>query len=498
MTGRMRTTRQLLRSVVPLPERGGAQLPDGSRLIPDPILAGSNPCRQTCRLREAPRRRALGICARFPADARFGVVVGVCRAWRDPDLATRICAARPHSRIPRLRLVGADPRPLLERDMTGDGIVDITAIRGREESAACRRPIGLEILARDVRWRGPADGVRRICIERFAPVLRRLPMDPLAGTFAGEDEPDAFVIRPDPGLVAALAAVPGDIPVLAASGKKDLASAGSRKRAAPDRPVVAMARFSAPAVVAALRAQGLDTGLQASRRRRARAAARLPRRRLRGGAEVRPDGCGRGPPRDQPGADGPGGGTLPQKPHRRLLGRLRASLLPDRIRRADESMPPIPPPGDCDWSCISRERGEAILRPAIRQEALCLAAPERLCETIRVAELATDPTGLAPGEALARLVRTVWSSLHDRCRSSASSFTRAWAASPCGVPPAPFSTLEAVVTVEIAPLDRYATLDVGGRANRGRTRGAGGAAHRQRRSHSARPDRAEPAAACRR
>jgi len=45
VTGRMGMNQHLLRSIVPLRERGGVRLSDGSRVLPDPVLVGRDPAR---------------------------------------------------------------------------------------------------------------------------------------------------------------------------------------------------------------------------------------------------------------------------------------------------------------------------------------------------------------------------------------------------------------------------------------------------------------------
>jgi predicted dehydrogenase len=42
VTGRMGTNQHLMRSIVPIIEQGGVEAPDGSRIVPDPILVGRN------------------------------------------------------------------------------------------------------------------------------------------------------------------------------------------------------------------------------------------------------------------------------------------------------------------------------------------------------------------------------------------------------------------------------------------------------------------------
>src|SRR5262249_44538569 len=43
VTGRMGTNQHLVRSILAIRAQGGVALPDGDRLMPDPILVGRNP-----------------------------------------------------------------------------------------------------------------------------------------------------------------------------------------------------------------------------------------------------------------------------------------------------------------------------------------------------------------------------------------------------------------------------------------------------------------------
>ena len=42
VTGRMGTNQHLIRSVLAIREEGGVELPDGTRLVPEPVLVGRN------------------------------------------------------------------------------------------------------------------------------------------------------------------------------------------------------------------------------------------------------------------------------------------------------------------------------------------------------------------------------------------------------------------------------------------------------------------------
>ena len=69
---------------------------------------------------------------------------------------------------------------------------------------------------------------------------------------------ETFMSEPTPGLVADLASVDGDIMVLGVGGKMGPTLARMAKRAAPGKRVIGVARFSDPAVKAALERQGVQ------------------------------------------------------------------------------------------------------------------------------------------------------------------------------------------------------------------------------------------------
>jgi Nucleoside-diphosphate-sugar epimerases len=74
-----------------------------------------------------------------------------------------------------------------------------------------------------------------------------------------DEELDDLLSRPTPGLAAALATVPGDIIVLGAGGKMGPSLARMAKRAAPERNVTAVSRWSNPAAAHALESHGVKT-----------------------------------------------------------------------------------------------------------------------------------------------------------------------------------------------------------------------------------------------
>ncbi|MFK7792405.1 MAG: NAD-dependent epimerase/dehydratase family protein [Devosiaceae bacterium] len=65
--------------------------------------------------------------------------------------------------------------------------------------------------------------------------------------------------RPSEDLIASLAALPGDITILGVGGKMGPTLARMAKRAAPDKRIIGVARFSDPAVRADLEQHGIET-----------------------------------------------------------------------------------------------------------------------------------------------------------------------------------------------------------------------------------------------
>jgi nucleoside-diphosphate-sugar epimerase len=70
---------------------------------------------------------------------------------------------------------------------------------------------------------------------------------------------EEFMTAPTPELAADLAKVPGDILILGVAGKMGPTLARLARRAAPDRRIVGVARFSDPSARAALEAAGVET-----------------------------------------------------------------------------------------------------------------------------------------------------------------------------------------------------------------------------------------------
>jgi nucleoside-diphosphate-sugar epimerase len=86
-------------------------------------------------------------------------------------------------------------------------------------------------------------------------------LDPatLPAQFATPEELDAFLARPSQALIADLAEVEGDIMVLGAGGKMGPTLAQLARNAAPDKRIIAVSRFSDPALHRRLDISGIET-----------------------------------------------------------------------------------------------------------------------------------------------------------------------------------------------------------------------------------------------
>jgi len=182
-------------------------------------------------------------------------------------------------------------------------------------------------------------------------------VDPLPESFADEEELEEFMTRPDPGLIADLAAVPGDILVLGAAGKMGPTLCRLAKRAAPERRVVAVSRFTRPEVAERMRAWDIET--IACDLLDEDALARLPDCPNLVFMAARKFGS-------------TGSEELTWQTNVLLAARVAERFRDSRIVAfstgcvypyvpvtrggADESVPPVPPPGDYAWSCVGRER----------------------------------------------------------------------------------------------------------------------------------------------
>jgi nucleoside-diphosphate-sugar epimerase len=80
----------------------------------------------------------------------------------------------------------------------------------------------------------------------------------LPDRFENVDELEETMSRPSPGLVEDLARVPGDIMVLGVGGKMGPTLARMAKRAAPDKRVIGVARFSQAGLRQQLEQQGIE------------------------------------------------------------------------------------------------------------------------------------------------------------------------------------------------------------------------------------------------
>ncbi len=178
------------------------------------------------------------------------------------------------------------------------------------------------------------------------------------GPFADEAELDAALARPTPALVKDLAAVPGDIAVLGVGGKMGPSLARMARRAAPQKRIVAVARFSEAGLRDALEADGIVTHRADLLDRDAVAA--LPE------ADNVVFMAGR-----KFGSEGAEhltwamNGLVPalaaeRYRNARIVAFSTGCVYPfwpvDAASGPDEQVAPVPPPGDYAWSCVARER----------------------------------------------------------------------------------------------------------------------------------------------
>ncbi|HET6521457.1 MAG TPA: NAD-dependent epimerase/dehydratase family protein [Geminicoccaceae bacterium] len=180
---------------------------------------------------------------------------------------------------------------------------------------------------------------------------------PLPAGFADVTALEEFMTRPSPALVADLARAPGAIMVLGAGGKMGPTLAGLAKRAAPDRRVMAVARFSEPGLRERLEEAGIQT-IAAD---------------LLDPAAVRalPDAANivfmAGRKFGSAGAEHltwAMNALVPSCVAERF-GEARIvafstgcvyPFVPVASGGADETVPAVPPPGDYAWSCVAREQ----------------------------------------------------------------------------------------------------------------------------------------------
>ncbi len=115
--------------------------------------------------------QALDLCAQLGEGV--GVAIDVYHVWWDPNLAGAIARAGQMGRILAHHICDwlvPTTDLLLDRGMMGDGVIDLTAIRGMIEAAGYSGPQEVEIFSRDNWWKRPGDEVVKTCVERFRSV----------------------------------------------------------------------------------------------------------------------------------------------------------------------------------------------------------------------------------------------------------------------------------------------------------------------------------------
>lgn len=182
-------------------------------------------------------------------------------------------------------------------------------------------------------------------------------MKGLPERFASVEALEGFMTEPTPELEADLAAAPGDILVLGVAGKMGPTLARLAKRAAPDRRVIGVARFSDQASRAALDAAGVETIACDLLDREALAAIpRCPNVVFMAGMKFGASG-------NEPLTWAMNVGVPAAVAETFAASRIVAfstgcvyPFVPVESGGADERTPANPPPGDYAWSCLGRER----------------------------------------------------------------------------------------------------------------------------------------------
>lgn len=190
-----------------------------------------------------------------------------------------------------------------------------------------------------------------------ATIQETLDASALPDRLADEAALEDVMTRPSEGLVADLTALDGDIMVLGASGKMGPTLCRLAKRAAPDKRIIAVARFSDPAPRDALTAQGIETiACDVLDRQALAALPDVPNIIYMAGRKF---------------------GSVGSEALTWAMNALAPALVAERFARArivalstgcvypfvciadggpTEAVPPGPPPGDYAWSCLARER----------------------------------------------------------------------------------------------------------------------------------------------
>ena len=179
----------------------------------------------------------------------------------------------------------------------------------------------------------------------------------LPDRFASVAALEDFLSEPTPELAADLARVPGDILILGVAGKMGPTLARMAKRAAPDKRVVGVARFSDPRRAHELEQAGIETmACDLLDRRAVEALPKLANVVYMAAMKF--------------GASGNPALTWAMNVHAPAIvaetfaaSRIVAfstgcvyPFVPVDGGGATEEMPPVPPPGDYAWSCVGRER----------------------------------------------------------------------------------------------------------------------------------------------
>jgi nucleoside-diphosphate-sugar epimerase len=176
-------------------------------------------------------------------------------------------------------------------------------------------------------------------------------------TFDSVEALEDFMTAPTPDLVADLARAPGDILILGVAGKMGPTLARLAKRAAPERRVVGVARFSNPAGREDLHRAGVET-IACDLLDRAAVAALPPAENVIFMAGMKFGSIGNEPMTWAMNVHAPAivAETFARSRIVAFSTGCVYPFMPVSGGGPTEATPAIPPPGDYAWSCLGRER----------------------------------------------------------------------------------------------------------------------------------------------
>jgi sugar phosphate isomerase/epimerase len=132
-----------------------------------PMYAADRACVNTL-------KHALDLCDRLDPeqDGGLGVALDVYHVWWDPELSAQIarCGAKRMLAYHVCDWLVPTRDLLLDRGMMGDGVIDLSRIRGEVEALGFSGFVEVEIFSNDW-WSRPMDEVIETCIARHKSVV---------------------------------------------------------------------------------------------------------------------------------------------------------------------------------------------------------------------------------------------------------------------------------------------------------------------------------------